>query len=228
MTHCQVLFLPPKTTSELQQCDAGIIQCFKCHFRQRQLRWMLRVIDEFEGRAIDLEKIRPDVKQAIIWTREAWNVGMSSKVISNCWRKTGILPPDEVEVAKDSESCSDLMSELATLLTEFASHGDVLPEVMDARELLELDSEAPHEEPATEGLEEDEEPEEEATHTPVTLWEARACMAKVAKFIQVNSAARGLGRFVDVSIEMQSELDKTVVTTGHRQALMTAFVMPLR
>jgi hypothetical protein len=51
-------------------------------------------------------------------------------------------------------------------------------------------------------------------------------MAKVAEFIQVNSSTRGLGRLVDVSIEIQSELDKTVVTAGHSQALMTAYVKP--
>jgi hypothetical protein len=230
MTHCKVLFLPPKTTSELQPCDAGIIQCFKCHFCQRQLRWMLRVIDEFEGSAIDLEKIRPNVKQAIIWTREAWNVGVLPKVISNCWRKTGILPPDEVEVVVESESSSDLISELATLLSEFATHGHILPDIMDAQELLALDPEPPQDEPepepVVEGVEEDEETEKQVTYKPVTLREARACMAKVAEFIQVNSSTRGLGRLVDVSIEIQSELDKTVVTAGHRQALMTAYMKP--
>jgi hypothetical protein len=28
MSHCRVLFLTPKTASELQPCDAGIIQCY--------------------------------------------------------------------------------------------------------------------------------------------------------------------------------------------------------
>ncbi len=48
-------------------------------------------------------------------------------------------------------------------------------------------------------------------------------MAKIAEFIQVNSASRGLARFVDVSMEMQSELDKTVVTASHQQAVVTDF-----
>jgi len=49
---------------------------------------MLRVLEEFEGGAVDLEKIKPNVKQAIIWTREVWNVGVETKTIVNCWRKT--------------------------------------------------------------------------------------------------------------------------------------------
>jgi hypothetical protein len=111
-----------------------------------------------------------------------------------------------------------------------ATHGHILPDIMDARELLALDPEPPHDEPepepVVEGVEENEETEKKVTYKPVTLKEARACMAKVAEFIQVNSSTRGLGRLVDVSIEIQSELDKTVVTTGHRQALMTAYVRP--
>jgi hypothetical protein len=46
------------------------------------------------------------------------------------------------------------------------------------------------------------------------------CMARVAEFMQVNSESRGLGRlarFVDVCIEIQSELDKTATTASHHQ-----------
>ena len=71
--------------------------------------------------------------------------------------------------------------------------------------------------------EESSEEEDQAAPTPVTLREARACMAKVSEFIQVNSASRGLARFVDVSMEMQSELDKTIVTARHQQGVVTDF-----
>ncbi len=48
-------------------------------------------------------------------------------------------------------------------------------------------------------------------------------MAKI-EFIQVNRASlRGLARFVDESMEMQSELDKTVVTASYQQAVVTDF-----
>ena len=63
---------------------------------------MLRVLEEFDGGAVDLEKIKPDVKQAILWTREAWDVGVEPKTIVNCWRKTGILPSEDVEVVEQS------------------------------------------------------------------------------------------------------------------------------
>ncbi len=71
--------------------------------------------------------------------------------------------------------------------------------------------------------EESSEEEDQAAPTPVTLREARACMAKVAEFIQVNSASRGLARFLDVSMEIQSELDKTIVTARHQPGVVTDF-----
>jgi hypothetical protein len=71
--------------------------------------------------------------------------------------------------------------------------------------------------------EESSEEEEQAAPAIVTLREARACMAKVAEFFQANSVLRGLARFVDVSMEMQSELDKTTVTASHQQAVVTDF-----
>ncbi len=45
--------------------QATIIQM---SFRQRHLRWMFRVLEEFEGVPVYLEKIKPDVKQTIAWT----------------------------------------------------------------------------------------------------------------------------------------------------------------
>ena len=87
-------------------------------------------MEEFDGGAVDLEKIKPDVKQAILWTREAWNVGVEPKTIVNCWLKTGILPDEDVEVVE--QSSGDLISELAALLTEFAA--SAVPDLMEAQE----------------------------------------------------------------------------------------------
>ena len=94
---------------------------------------------------------------------------------------------------------------------------------LDCDVLTEVAEEGARDETEAESSEE----EEEIAHSPVTLREARACMARVAEFMQVNSDTRGLSRFVDVCIEMQSELDKTVVTAGHHQSLLTKFMKPI-
>ena len=117
------------------------------------------------------------------------------------------------------------------LLTEFAT--DKIPDVMAAKDFLAIDGDIPTEAEeaacttATEEESSESEDEEQPEHQPVSLKEARACMAKVAEFIQVNSASRNLARFVDISMEMQSELDKTVVTVSHTQAPMTRFFKPV-
>ena len=51
----------------------------------------------------------------------------------NCWRKTGILFPADVEVVEQPESTSEeQMTELVALLAEFA-----IPDIMDARQFVE-------------------------------------------------------------------------------------------
>ncbi len=50
---------------------------------------------------------------------------------------------------------------------------------------------------------------------------------RLQSFLKSNSVSRGLARFVDVSMEMQSEdseLDKTTVTASHQQAVVTDFI----
>ncbi len=198
-----------------------------------------------------MEKINPDVKQAILWTREAWNVGVSPKTIVKCWRTTGILPAEDIEVVEQSNG--DMISVLAALLTEFAVITVLLlvPDLMEAQEILDVEylRDVKHhfrdvhgnvptasvgtamfllkqqktrrrsvQNPVTRAQK--RKSRQHQIQLPVTL-EARACMAKIAGFFEVNSAPRGLARFVAVSMEMQSELDKTVVTVSHQQAVVT-------
>ncbi len=110
-----------------------------------------------------MEKIKPDVKQAILWTREACNVGVTSKTIVNCWHKTGILPAEDVEVVE--QSSGNMISELAALLTEFA--GSAVPDLM---EIPDVDCDVPTEaaeleeevsaEPSDESSDEEEQAEQ--------------------------------------------------------------------
>jgi hypothetical protein len=118
------------------------------------------------------------------------------------------LPTADVQIVEEPGISSDLMAELASLLTEFAR--DAIPDVMEAQKILEVDGEVPTEAKAEETVASSDEKVEEIAPRPVTLGEALDCMERVAEFMQVNSESRGLTRFVDVSIEMQSELDKTV------------------
>ena len=75
--------------------------------------------DRETGGRVHVEETKPDVKQAILWTREARNSGVEPITIVNCWGKTGLLPEAAVEV--DERVQSDIFAELAVMLTEFAA-----------------------------------------------------------------------------------------------------------
>jgi hypothetical protein len=60
----------------------------------------------------------------------------SVQVVQTCFKfsagaRQALEPFNDVEVVQESERSADLMSELAMLLTEFASHEDVLSEIMN-------------------------------------------------------------------------------------------------
>ena len=46
MSHTNILFLPPNTTSKIQPLDAGIIACWKAYCRNLQINTMLTVLED--------------------------------------------------------------------------------------------------------------------------------------------------------------------------------------
>ncbi|KDN46325.1 hypothetical protein RSAG8_04269, partial [Rhizoctonia solani AG-8 WAC10335] len=90
-SHLTLAFLPPNLTSHLQPMDAGIIRNFKGIYR--------RLLNE---RALDLDLqgvVNPykvnQLESMRLLTR-AWDQ-VSDTTIKNCWRHTGILPPEDPE-----------------------------------------------------------------------------------------------------------------------------------
>jgi hypothetical protein len=97
-----------------------------------------------------------------------WNVWVEPKKNVNCWRKTGILPFEDVDVVE--QSSGDMISKLAALLTEFAA--SAAPDMMEAQEFLDVDvdvsTEAAEEEVSARPSDESSEEEEQAAPNPVT------------------------------------------------------------
>jgi hypothetical protein len=79
-------FIAPNMTAFVQPMDAGIIRCFKAHYRR-----------EFCSRAIELDNLGEhdiyeiDLLEAMILAREAWK-SVENTTLKNCWKHTGILP----------------------------------------------------------------------------------------------------------------------------------------
>jgi hypothetical protein len=88
LTNICVENFKPNLTAHIQPNDAGIIRCFKAHYRSK-----------FVGRAID--RYDNDITPALIYeinqleamrlADAAWRE-VDTTTIRNCWRKTGIVP----------------------------------------------------------------------------------------------------------------------------------------
>jgi hypothetical protein len=90
LTNISVENFRPNLTSHVQPNDAGIIRCFKAHYRGK---FIARAIDRYDN-AVDPTKIYDiDQLEAMRLADLAWNQ-VDTTTIRNCWRKSGILPDD--------------------------------------------------------------------------------------------------------------------------------------
>ena len=80
----QLLYFEPNMTSFIQPLDAGIIRCFKAHYRQE---FCLRAIERDELGERELYKI--NLLEAMLMAREAWK-RVDSSTIQHCWNHTKI------------------------------------------------------------------------------------------------------------------------------------------
>jgi len=87
LSHVDVHFLPPNTTSKIQPMDAGIIMSFKKHYRHLHIKWILNQVEDGN----DIKDLKMDVLQAIQYIIKSWEE-ITPETICNCWQHTKILP----------------------------------------------------------------------------------------------------------------------------------------
>ena len=100
LANVKLVFLPPKTTSRLQPCDAGIIATPKAHYRKRLMRHILAEMDT-ANTATELSK-RVDTLDAIGWVWLAW-CSHDHQVLCHSWH-CGV----EEDVVEDMVAATDL------------------------------------------------------------------------------------------------------------------------
>jgi hypothetical protein len=88
LTNIRVENFSPNLTTHVQPADAGIIRCFKAHYRSA---FIDRALDRYEGNVSVTSIYDIDQLEAMRLAEVAWN-DISSETIRNCWHKTGILP----------------------------------------------------------------------------------------------------------------------------------------
>lgn len=86
ITNIEVERFAPNMTSHVQPMDAGVIHCFKAHYRRH---FLSRALDLFDDGADDIYGINQ--LQAMRMICMAWE-DVSNETIAHCWNKTGILP----------------------------------------------------------------------------------------------------------------------------------------
>ena len=87
LSHVDIHFLPPNTTSKIQPMDAGIIMSFKKHYRHLHIKWILNLVEDGK----DIKDLKMDVLQAIQYIIKSWEE-TTPETIRNCWKHTKILP----------------------------------------------------------------------------------------------------------------------------------------
>ncbi|CAB5376416.1 unnamed protein product [Rhizophagus irregularis] len=148
LTHVEVAFLPPNTTSYLQPLDAGIIASFKNHYKRNYCRHMLELFEE--GKDINKEKI--NIKESIDYLTDAWE-NVIEETIHNCWIKTGILLSSTNEDITDAtqaqrEKIDDEVANINQIIRELGTtedpRGAVLADAINDY-FLDLEKEIPTE-----------------------------------------------------------------------------------
>ncbi|KIJ08822.1 hypothetical protein PAXINDRAFT_34512, partial [Paxillus involutus ATCC 200175] len=79
-TNICIEFFEPNMTSFVQPLDAGIIRCFKAHYRRA---FCLRAVELDEAGDTDIYKI--NLLEVMLMVKEAW-AEVSAETIKNCWQ----------------------------------------------------------------------------------------------------------------------------------------------
>jgi hypothetical protein len=98
LSNLKIFYLEPNTTSHLQPMDAGIIKAFKTYYRSNLLQHLISKYDAAiqandahqKNKACSVDDV--DMLMTSTWIQQSWQA-VSSATISNCFNKTGILPP---------------------------------------------------------------------------------------------------------------------------------------
>lgn len=80
----EIVFFEPNLTAFIQPLDAGVIRCFKAHYRNA---FCMRALDLDEAGEHDIYKV--DLLEAMLMAQEAWD-SIEATTIQNCWNHTGI------------------------------------------------------------------------------------------------------------------------------------------
>ncbi|KAL0213543.1 hypothetical protein RCL1_007169 [Eukaryota sp. TZLM3-RCL] len=103
LTHLEIIYLPPNTTSILQPLDAGIIRSIKAKYRKQYLMYILDELECDDSLHFDEANKQVSLLHALEWVSEAWEE-ISPQLIQNCWKKVNLLKEKhQIEIEEEEE-----------------------------------------------------------------------------------------------------------------------------
>jgi hypothetical protein len=123
LTNIRVENFSPNLTAHVQPMDAGIIRCFKAHYRRF---FMQRALDRYDS----------DIPPAMIYDinqLEAMHIAdlawreVSAQTVANCWIKSGILPTSVTVAAILAELEDEAEIGLENVLNQLETLGALQP-----------------------------------------------------------------------------------------------------
>lgn len=229
LTNIRVENFRPNLTAHVQPNDAGIIRCFKAHYRGK---FISRAIDRYDGGVTPALIYDLDQLEAMRLADAAWR-DVGSQTIANCWRKTGILPDtasaDRVDAGLGcaEEQVTNTLKELVErgvlvarnrmaideLLNPVGPNAESESSMMDGSTLMQI-LECVQERHSVAAAENDVEPEILPTRK-----EALAAVATLSKFISVANTpfARKLEGMIatfgrETRLDMAKSMHDTEIT----------------
>jgi hypothetical protein len=118
LTNIRVENFKPNLTAHVQPNDAGIIHCFKAHYRSK---FVSRAIDRYDNDIAPALIYKIDQLMAMRLADAAWRE-VDTTTIWNCWQETGILPEVLNHAAEISTPTVPISSLLNSQLNVALSH----------------------------------------------------------------------------------------------------------
>lgn len=136
-SNLRIEFLAPNLTAWIQPMDAGIIRCFKAHYRNGFTRLALERDNAGIAKIYNIDQL-----QAMKLAATAWDA-VTPATIANCWRHARLARPTAPGTNTSPDDMLDAESiaqnEAQALQEEVARHPNLLePEFVQMMEALTL------------------------------------------------------------------------------------------
>jgi len=132
-SNIQLEWFEPNLTPYVQPLDAGIIRCFKAHYRRA---FCIRALDRDDAGEQEIYKI--SLLEAMLMAKEAWD-SIEPTTIKHCWDHTAIQrPPIMLRIPATSHNNSAVQTPPTTdpitwqIIRDFATTEMTLPDAEDA------------------------------------------------------------------------------------------------